>query len=488
MDKPPRSHSSWKRHLERLPSVRRDLTFWAMTSTQFLGAFNDNLFKQLVLLLCTDMYRRSAAGPDSFQTLAGLFFALPFVMFSGFAGYLSDLYHKKTVIILCKMAEILVMLCGAIAFYYVSLPGLLVVLFFMGTQSAFFGPSKYGALPEMFRSRDLPYVNGVIIMTTFLAIIFGTFLAGLLWDSVTYSMLWLASAACIVTALVGTITSLFVRRSPIANPNLTFRWSTLAIDGPTWRLMRRDKPIRNVLYILSVFWMIGAVIQFAVNAFGRYQLAVSATRTSVMLVYVAAGIAIGCILAARLSKGQVSFRIYRVGNFILIVTLSILGFLASSKRWAPNHENDVRVAEAELSAARASQDLGAISRAEERVERVTNHPLTNFEWACRGLLFVTGIATGLFAVPLQTLLQVRPPDEEKGRVIAAMNFMTWIGILLASGAYFLLSSACYAWDLPQGIQFLACAVVMATMYLYRLGDPGEPPPLLSTTPATPAAT
>lgn len=450
-----------------------------MTSTQFLGAFNDNLFKQLVLLLCTAMYRQSTSGPDTYQSLAAAFFALPFVLFSGFAGYLSDLYRKKNVIVFCKVAEIVVMLCGAVAFYFVSLPGLLVVLFFMGTHSAFFGPSKYGALPEMFRSRDLPYVNGVIIMTTFLAIIFGSYLAGFLWDRVDESMLWLASAACILTAIVGTITALFVRRSPIANPDLKFRWSTLAIDGPTWRLMRRDKPIRNVLYIISIFWMIGAVIQLSVNAFGRYQLAVSGTRTSAMLVFVAAGIAIGCILAAWFSKGQVSFGIYRIGNFILVVTLSILGFLSTSKQWAPNHEEDVRAAETALQEARASQDLNAISRAEAKVEEATNHPLTNFEWLCRGLLFFTGIATGLFAVPLQTLLQVRPPDEEKGRIIAAMNFMSWIGILLASGAYFLLSSACYQWGLPQGIQFMACAIVMALMYLYRLDDKGEashPPP------------
>lgn len=469
------AHADWKNRLEALPPIRRDAKFWAMTGTQFLGAFNDNLFKQLVLLLCTTLYRKSAGGGDLYQTFAGFFFALPFVMFSGFAGYLSDLFPKRNVIVLCKVAEILVMFVGAVAFYTMNVYFLFAVLFFMGVQSAFFGPSKYGALPEMFRERDLPYVNGVIIMTTFLAIVLGTAMAGPLMDALggetpQDSMLWLASSACVLTALLGTVTALFVRNTPIASPGLKFRWATLAIDGPTWRLMRRDKTIRNVLYVLTVFWMIGAVIQFSVNAFGRYQLAVSPTRTGWMLVGVAAGIAVGCALAARLSKGRVRLRLYRIGNFVLVLALTLIGLLSV---YGPNHEREVRAAETALEQARSLGDDATIERAERALDVITSRDMTGFEWACRLIFFASGVAAGLFTVPLQTLLQARPPDEEKGRVIAAMNFLTWIGILVASGFYFLMSAACAAWGFPQGVQFVVCALAMALMYLFRLED--QPP-------------
>src|SRR5438132_6243672 len=160
----------------------RDRSFWGMTATQFLGAFNDNLFKQLMLLLAIPVGAAAAQKADQ-QGLAMMVFSLPFVLFSGFAGYLSDRYSKRTVIVACKIAEIGIMLLGVVAFRaygWTGYAGLLLVLWFMGTHSAFFGPGKYGILPELFRERDLPRANGVILMTTFLAIIFGTASAGIL--------------------------------------------------------------------------------------------------------------------------------------------------------------------------------------------------------------------------------------------------------------------------------------------------------------------
>src|SRR5687768_11130244 len=160
----------------------RDRSFWGMTATQLLGAFNDNLFKQLMLLLAIPVGAAAAQKADE-QGLATMIFSLPFVLFSGFAGYLSDRHSKRNVIVACKLAEIGIMLLGMIGFLAYGMTGysgLLVVLFLMGTHSAFFGPGKYGILPELFREHDLPKANGVILMTTFLAIIFGTASAGLM--------------------------------------------------------------------------------------------------------------------------------------------------------------------------------------------------------------------------------------------------------------------------------------------------------------------
>src|SRR5579859_3492368 len=140
------------------PSLWRDPSYHSMNVTQFLGAFNDNLFKQLVLLICVDYL---AATGINYQTFALFLFAFPFVLFSGFAGYLADRISKQRIIVAMKIAEIAVMFAGFLAFHatYGRIGCLLIVVFLMGTHSAFFGPSKYGILPELFREEDLPQVN-----------------------------------------------------------------------------------------------------------------------------------------------------------------------------------------------------------------------------------------------------------------------------------------------------------------------------------------
>src|SRR6476620_4495963 len=223
----------------------QDRSFWGMTATQFFGAFNDNLFKQLMLLLAIPVGAAAARKADE-QGLATMIFSLPFVLFSGFAGYLSDRYSKRTMIVVCKVAEIGIMLLGMIAFLAYGTTGyrgLLVVLFLMGTHSAFFGPGKYGILPELFREEDLPRANGVILMKTFLAIIFGTasagFLGGLVYDAAGQRVperLWVGSLFCIGIAICGTITSLLVRPVPAAVPGLAFQPSGLFIPPDTRRL------------------------------------------------------------------------------------------------------------------------------------------------------------------------------------------------------------------------------------------------------------
>src|SRR5262249_24490776 len=184
-----------------------------------LGAFNDNLFKQLILLLATPTGASVIAGTGSDkQATAQIIFAAAFLLFSGFAGYISDRYRKRTLVISCKVAEILIMFLGFLGFleyHRFGLAGLFFVLFLMGTHSAFFGPAKYGILPEMLRPADLPRANGVFLMLTFLAIIFGTAAAGYLLN---YSggRIWIGSLACIGVAVLGTLTALVIRGAPPA--------------------------------------------------------------------------------------------------------------------------------------------------------------------------------------------------------------------------------------------------------------------------------
>ena len=390
---------------DSLPPLARDVAFLGMTATQFLGAFNDNLFKQLVLLLCVDYAVQAKAAGDIHQTMAQALFALPFVMFSGFAGFLSDRMGKRSIIVISKVAEIFVMLAGLAVLWRAAtgspalLYGLFAVLCLMGTQSAFFGPSKYGVLPEMFREGDLPVVNGLIQMTTFLAIIFGTAAAG--YAKMKFEDdLWIVSGLCVLIATSGTATSLLLRRTPAARPGLRFSADAVAISVETRQLLRREPTLRTVLLIVTLFWFVGGVILPTVNSFGRRQIGLEDDQTSLLAACMGIGIATGCALAGALSKHRVRFVFVRVGAFGLTASLALVGVLPYC----------------------------ALTQ-------------SGLEWAARGGLISVGIFGGFYAVPLQVYLQAKPPEAQKGRMIGAMNLLTWIGILLSAGFYFACSWA-----------------------------------------------
>lgn len=391
-----------------LPALYGDRSFWGMVFTQFLGAFNDNLFKQLMLLLAL------VVAAVDLQGIATVIFALPFILFSGFAGYLSDKYSKRPIIILSKVAEILVMLLGLAAFIAYGATGyigLLVVMFLMGTQSAFFGPGKYGILPEMLRPSDLPRANGMILMTTFFAIILGTASAGFLKDllvaadkpisSVAGNLRW-ASVACVVIAVMGTLTSLAIRRVPPANRNLEFRFSSLTVPPETRRMLRNDFPLLMALGASCMFWLVAGVVIQIVNAFGKQQLVgadgevgLSDTWTSVLTATTSLGIAIGAVIAGRISRGKVDFRIVRVGAWGLVAGLLLIAMPGPG----------------------------------------LDRHLLGF-WGSLPTLVMLGMFSGMFAIPVQVFLQARPPTEQKGRMIAVMNQANFTAILLSGVVYF----------------------------------------------------
>lgn len=405
--------------LESLPPLARDKSYQGVLVTQFLGAFNDNVFKQLVLLMCVDLKARS--GTD-YQGYALALFAIPFVLFSGLGGYLSDRYSKRTIVVLCKAAEILVMLAGLLAFIvdWGSVPlqvaMIFAVLFMMSTQSAFFGPSKYGILPELFRDRDLPAANGFIQMTTFVAIIFGMSLAGLCKEWLGDQFWWI-SVMCVGIAVIGTATSTLIRRTPAAHASLPFRWQSLGINRETWQLMKSDHALMLVLFVSSLFWFIGGIVQPTVNDFGILQMKLGDGRTSLMAACMGIGIAIGCVLAGKLSHRRIDFRLVTIGAWGIVGHLLFLGWVG--------HQFAVREAAAEPVTSGMLDWL---------------LPATLGELLARLGLTGLGIMAGLFTVPLQVFLQSRPPSEQKGRMIGAMNLLNWLGIV-ASAIIFKMVSA-----------------------------------------------
>lgn len=420
---------------EKLPPLLSDTGFLGMTVTQFLGAFNDNVYKQLLLLTCLEA-AKGGHGPDR-QGLATAMFALPFVLFSGFAGFLADKFAKKTIFVLCKVAEIVVMLLGVGAFWLMAEnPGFLGpaigVIFLMGTHSAFFGPAKYGILPEMLRDRDLPAANGYIQMTTFMAIILGMPFGGKLKD-VLGDRLWLACSVCVAIAALGTLTSLFVRRVPRAQPGLQLNAWDFVAGKETWKMFGRDRTLLGVLFVYAYFWFVAGIVPQSVNAYGKLQLEVTDFQTSLMTAWTSIGIAIGCVSAGKISGEKVSFGLVKLGAWGITLSFAALAGIGQ---------------------------LGQLC-----LESQTTFMIS------QAVLAVAGIFTGFMAVPLQVFLQVRPPAGEKGQVMGAMNLSTWTGIFFASGVYEVSAMAVNRFHLLPSTVFLICSVLMFPIALvYRPKD------------------
>ncbi len=431
-----------------LPSLYADRGFWGMAVTQFLGAFNDNLFKQLILLLSISAAVSSDGSTfTDRQWLPMLVFAAPFLLLTGIAGYLSDKLAKRGIVVACKLAEIGVMLLGAVGFALYStnhsLTFLYCVLFLMGAQSAFFGPAKYGILPEMLRPQDLPRANGFILMMTFLAIIFGTVAAGFLLKEFR-EQLWMGSVVCVSIAVVGTLTSLCVRQVPVANPQLRCQPSSFLVPPDMVQLLRGDRPLLLALVVSSIFWLLAGMVPAAVNILGKSALGLDEDWTSVLAGIIGVGIAVGCATGGLISRGRVHFGLIRVGSLGMLCCLALLAIPAQG-------------------------DVQLLRDAQGQLLRLPGVGEAG-QWlgfgGSLGVLLLLGIFTGFFAVPLQVFLQSRPPADKKGRMIAVMNQANWVGVLLSAALYGLLSDLIESQAWPRSVMFLFIAALMLPIAIF----------------------
>jgi acyl-[acyl-carrier-protein]-phospholipid O-acyltransferase/long-chain-fatty-acid--[acyl-carrier-protein] ligase len=358
--------------------------------TQFLGAFNDNLFKIVVSLLAV----RLAANPAdaSFQlSLVGAIFILPFVLFSGYAGQLADVYSKRTVLVVTKSLEIVATLLGLIAFMLGHLEITYVVLFLFALQATFFSPAKYGILPELLPDSELSRANGILEMSTFAAIVLGTAVGSFMFDA-WYSQLWLIGIIVVVIAVAGTALSFGIPqvRAASAGSRVSINpWSEIVAG--TKRLFG-DRVLWLTVIGLSYFWFLGALLQLVMVLFGKEVMGLDDRWVGLLLTFAAVGIAAGSMAAGRLSGDKVELGLAPLGS----IGMGLFAIL--------------------LSRAGHSFILAAAD------------------------LALVGFFGGLFAVPLNALLQQRSGEQEKGRLMATNNVFNMVGILLASGALWVCSS------------------------------------------------
>ncbi len=410
------------------------MSFWGLTTTQFLGAFNDNLYKQLVLLL-------AVSGGDV-QGWATAVFSLPFVLLSGIAGFLSDKFSKRFIIVCAKFAEIGIMTLGAIAFLSYGLAGSLgtwTVLFLMGTHSTFFGPGKYGVLPELFREKDLPRANGIILMTTFLAIIFGTVVAGAMGDLLLEydanglpiaQPLWIGSTVGVGLAVLGTIAAFMIRKTPSAQPQAAISMDDIGVSQVIRSLLWKDRPLLSALLVSCVFWLVSGIAVPTVNRLGLDQLGVNKFQTSILVAAIAFGIVFGSVVAGLFLKKVAPRQQVTMGLWGIVIALIALGFWKN----VPGAEHP-------------------------------QPPLLAY-WGTFGILFFMGSAAAIYAIPLQVFLQKRPPSEVKGRMIATMNQANFVGILISGPLYQLFEELASRMDWPISSVFWMMMLLVLPLALF----------------------
>lgn len=410
--------------------------FWALYGTQFLGAFNDNLFKNALVILVTFKGVTVLGLPAAaFGAVAGGLFILPFFLFSPVAGLLSDRLPKDRLFRATKLAEVIIMVVAALGFALGAYGLLLLTLFLMGAQSAFFGPAKYSALPQLVDEEDLTRANAHVELGTFLAILIGTLLGG--WMVAHPDRAAWVGPALISIAFAGYLTS---RRIPLllSSPNsVPLKLNPLPQVQEMWRLLKSRPALLNSALGASWFWFVGAVVLSLLPAYCKDVLGADETVVTAFLAAFTIGVGVGSILCEKLSFQRVEIGLVPFGS--LGLTLFLLRLVVAPIETLPDRE-------------------GGIGLSELVASPVGIRLLIEFA--------LLAVSAGVFIVPLNTLLQERSQPTERSQVIAGANMMSALFMVVSSLALVALQS--FGLSIPKILLIIAILNILVAIHIYRL--------------------
>ncbi|MGP4714527.1 MULTISPECIES: MFS transporter [unclassified Psychrobacter] len=381
--------------------------FSAMFFTQFLGAFNDNVFKQaLILVLTYTAASQIGVEVSILNNLAAMLFILPYFLFSALAGQIADKYEKSKLTRLTKVLEVTIMSVAAIGFVFEWYTLLFVALFLMGTHSTFFGPIKYAYLPQAMREDELVGANGLFQMGTSLAILVGMIVAGFL-TQLPLSLYWI-SATVVVVAVLGYLASRSIPETPAMQPDLKINWNIFTTSMATVRYLYSLPFLFFVILGNSWFWFYGATFLTQTPEFSKVILFGDESVVIFLLTLFSVGVAIGSLLCKRLTNNQVSLRLLPFG----IAGLSIFAI-------------DLYFSLSSLNIISDGTRLFGIS------------DLLGISGSLRVFadLFFLGFSGGLYIVPLYASMQAYAPKSHRARIVGANNIFN---------AIFMVSSAIFA--------------------------------------------
>ena len=360
---------------------RRLSSFGYLNITQFLGALNDNIFQLLLAFLLIDIL--GAENSAVILATASAVFTIPFLLFLQASGVLADRVSKKNIIVFAKFFELAVMLLGIVAFALRTEVFSYIVLFLMATQSAIFGPSKYGIIPEIVKKERIAKANGYISLFSFGAIILGTFFAAFLTD-ITNRNFILSASACSLIALVGGWSSLKIKDTPPSGSRTKFNPLFIYEVYKTLNRSRNYNHLLTAILGSAFFLFVGAFLKLNIIPFAIESLGLSDIQGGYLFLFIALGIGTGSLFAGKFSGKRVELGLVPLGGLGIVICCVVLTTFSSS--------------------------LAVV------VPTIT----------------LLGISGGFFIVPLDAFIQIASPNEYRGQTIATKSFLSFIGVLAAS--------------------------------------------------------
>ncbi len=409
--------------------------FFPYFVTQCLGALNDNIYKNILLLMVT--YSQIDSLPmsvDLFVNLAAGLFILPFFLFSAHAGAIADNMDKAKLIRRLKLIELVIMSCAATAIMTQSAILMLVLLFMTGTQSAYFGPVKYALLPQALKSDELVKGNAWVEIGTFLSILIGTLSAGLLL-AVPNGMI-IASCIVITLSLLGFLSSANIPDLPSKKSDKV-KFEPITGLKKTLKLAQKQRGIWMSILAISWFWFMGATYLTQFPNFAREHLFADSTVVSLLLALFSVGIATGSWLCEKLSFNQVELGILPFGILGLTIFSADLLWAVPAIESFPSQYYDVQSFVAQSSHIRVMIDL-----------------------------FLVGVSGGVFIVPLYAFIQSRSEEGECAQSIAANNIMNAL-FMVASAAVSILVLSVLEFSIVELFAILAVGNFIVAIYVYR---------------------
>ncbi len=405
--------------------------FW----TQFLGAGNDNLFKFAFTVMVTYQLQLSWLPASQAGLLIGALFILPYLIFSATSGQLADKYNKTQLIRLVKTLEIGIMILAAYGFYTKNVAVLLTCTFLMGLHSTLFGPVKYAYLPQQLSERELTGGNGMVEMGTFVAILIGNIIGGVLIGIPQVGAQYVAWG-CIALALIGRVVAQSIPNAPATDPSLEINWNPFSETWRNLKLAQENRVVFRSLLGISWMWFFGAVFLSNFPAFARDVLGGNEQVASLLLVVFSIGIGIGSLLCETLSRRHVEIGLVPFGAF----GMSLFAI-------------DLYFASRGISHGTSAQTLS------EFVGRSAH-------WRVMFDLLMLSAFAGLFSVPMYALIQLRTSPSHRARIIAANNILNALFMIASS----LIAGALLSrgFTIPQIFLFTGIANAFVAVYIFLL--------------------
>jgi 1-acyl-sn-glycerol-3-phosphate acyltransferase len=410
--------------------------FGPFFGVQFLGALNDNLFKQaLVILLAYQTASFTTMSSDTLQNLAQVLFVLPFFLFSATAGQIADKYEKSKLITVTVSIELACMALGTAGLLTRNLPLLLLALFLGGVQSALFGPVKYAILPQHLKEHEIVGGNGLVEMGTSVAILVGMMVGGWMVTQPGWGIAGVGILTMTVSAL-GIALSRAIPKAPAADPSLRVNWNPFT---ETWRNLefaRRNRTVFLSILGISWFWFYGSMLVTQFPNLSKNILMGSEHVVTLLLIVFSIRIGVGSLLCERLSGHKVELGLVPFGSIGLTLFGLDLGWSASAQ---------------------------VVSSQMMDVREFLQNPA---HWRLLGDLAGIGLFGGFYIVPLYALIQTRSEVSHRSRIIAANNILNAVFMVVAAGLAIGLFAA--GITIPQLIVVTALMNAAVALYIYTL--------------------